>query len=298
MNISRYFTLHSLARWFGCLSLALLMSFAGVSEAQSKKKKKKKKKKPRQEQTQPEQTQPEQTQPEQTQSNSLSKKDAQTLLRVERKLLAYATQAARTELGDLAKTDNSAAQNALGRIYEQEKNYDEAQRRLEKAGRLAPGDPAPWAHLGEAYLHQKRQAEASTAFREAEKRANALVKKAPSDASAHYYLGLSRGRLKKFAPALESLSRAHQLDPKDPLPVHHMGVIKAAQQKWQEAVDLLSQALTLNSNMAYAYYYRGQSASRLKRKDMLIADLERFLELAPGSPEAPIARRTLDAARR
>ena len=82
------------------------------------------------------------------------------------------------------------------------------------------------------------------------------------------------------------------------MPVYQLGVTEALQQKWPGAVDLLTEALELNQSIAYAYYYRGQSAGRMGRKDMLIADLERFLELAPDAPEAPIAARTVASARR
>ncbi len=222
----------------------------------------------------------------------------QTLRKVDRKLLAYATAAARSDLGELADDETTGSLIALGRIYEQEKQYNKAKECFDKAGQLSPGNPTPWAFLGESYLHQKRQDAATSAFKEARNKATALLKRKPEHPLGHYYLGVARQRLGQYVLAAESLRKARELNSLDPMPVFQLGVTEALQQKWQGAVDLLTEALELNKNIAYAYYYRGQSAGQIGRKDMLIADLERFLELAPNAPEAPIAARTVASARR
>lgn len=232
------------------------------------------------------------------QSAPSAKQADQALRQVDQKLLAYATKAAREALGGLAKEQKAGPLIALGRIYEQEKNYPEAANCFKKAGDMAPADPAPYAYLGEAYLHQKRQSEADAAFREVEKRAKAAVAKNANDAEAHYYLGLAQQNLRQYGAAEASLAKARQLSSGDPKPVYQLGVTKALQGKWQESVNLLTEALEINPNLAYAYFYRGQAASKVNRKDMLIADLQRFLELAPDAPEAPIARRTIASTRR
>ncbi len=222
----------------------------------------------------------------------------ETLGKVNLDLLAYATETARTKLGPLADDETTASLVALGRIYEQEKRYAKARECFEKAGELAPGNPAPWIFLGESYLHQKRPDAATGAFEEARKKATAFLAKKPDHPTALYYLGVARQRLEQYGLAVESLKRARELDPSNPMPIYQLGVTDALQQKWQGAVDLLTEALELNQSIAYAYYYRGQSAGKIGRKDMLIADLERFLELAPNAPEAPIAARTVASARR
>lgn len=232
------------------------------------------------------------------QSRPPAKQAGETLKKVDQKLLAYATAEARSELGAMANQQTAGALTVLGRIYEQEKSYGEAATALKKAAEMDPADPAPFAHLGEAYLHQKRQGEADAAFREVEKRAKAAVAKSPNDASAQYYLGVAQQRLRQYDAAAASLAKARQLDPGNPLPIYQQGLTKALEGKWQDSVSLLTEALDLNPSLAYAYYYRGQSAAQINRKDMLIADLQRFLELAPEAPEAPIARRTIASARR
>lgn len=223
---------------------------------------------------------------------------AATLDQVGHKILAYATAEARSELGETAKKENARVVTALGRILEQEKSYAESAAQLRKAGQMAPADPAPWAYLGESYLRQKKTGDATAAFRETEKRAAALVAKDPQNAEALYFLGLARQYLGQTGTARETLEKARRLDPKNPRPVFQLGVSRVMVEQWQEAVDLLTAALELHPDFAYAYYYRGLAAAKLGKKDLLIADLERFLKLAPNAPEAPIARRTVASAGR
>jgi tetratricopeptide (TPR) repeat protein len=219
--------------------------------------------------------------------------------KVEGRLQAYATAQARQELGDLAKGSKDARVLAtLGRILEQEQSYKKAETQFRNAARFAPGDPAPWAHLGHAYFHQKREAEGKGAYSEAAKRAQAAVKKNPQDSRAFYYLGVANLRLGKYPQATANLGKARKLSPGDAMTVYHLGVTRTLEGKWNEAIVLLSEAIKMETDLAYAYFYRGQAASRVGRKDMLIADLKRFLELAPKSPEAPLAARTVAAARR
>jgi regulator of sirC expression with transglutaminase-like and TPR domain len=80
--------------------------------------------------------------------------------------------------------------------------------------------------------------------------------------------------------------------------LHQIGVTRAFQQQWAPAVEQLNRAIEMDSGLAYAYYYRGLAAEKVGRKDLLINDLERFLALAPNAPEAERARAVLNAARR
>jgi Flp pilus assembly protein TadD len=60
--------------------------------------------------------------------------------------------------------------------------------------------------------------------------------------------------------------------------------------KIPEAIPELERAATLAPNHAYAHYYLGMSYNQTDRKDLSIAHLRRFLELAPDAPEAPAVR--------
>jgi regulator of sirC expression with transglutaminase-like and TPR domain len=75
--------------------------------------------------------------------------------------------------------------------------------------------------------------------------------------------------------------------------LYQMGATRYLQQRWQDAVDLTTQALERNQRLAYGYWVRGNAAGQVDRKDLLVNDLRRFVELAPNAPEAERARRIL-----
>ena len=63
----------------------------------------------------------------------------------------------------------------------------------------------------------------------------------------------------------------------------------------QAAFDQPSRAIELYSGYAYAYYYRALAANKIGRQDVAVNDLDRFLRVAPGAPEAPKATRLLES---
>ncbi|MCP4657437.1 MAG: tetratricopeptide repeat protein [bacterium] len=250
-------------------------------------------------QQQKKQKQQQQKQQQEQQKKQKQQQIVQTLSKVDRKLLSYATADARNELKPVRSEADAGVLVALGRVLEQEKKLDEAAAKFREAAKTAPGDPAPWVYLGEAYRRQKREGDAKSAFKEAEKRAGAEVGGDAKNAMAHYYRGVAQQGLGQYGAAMASLGKARQLDPNNPLPVYQLGVTRALEQKnWQEAVDLLTEAIEMNPSIAYAYFYRGQAASKIKRNDLLIADLGRFIKLAPEAPEAAIAARIVASVRR
>lgn len=222
----------------------------------------------------------------------------QVLRQVEPKLLSYATEEAKSILQPVAAASDADVLIAKGRIFAQEKKYGEAIQTLRRACEMEPDSPAAWAYLGETQKYANQESEARASFMEAAKRAQQRVAADPADAEAWYHLGMARRELDQYGAALESLAKARQLAPNDPMPLVQIGHVHYEQEKYQPAVDVLSQAIEMNSGVAYAYFYRGLAASKVGRKDLLIADLKRFLTLAPGAPEAPLAARLVQSTRR
>ena len=211
------------------------------------------------------------------------------------KLLAYSTKEAREALApvtDRAATDAQVAL-ALGRVLEQEKKYPDAIASLQKAAKFAPADPAPQVYLGEAYLRQKKQKEADAAF----KKGLELAKTATGFDSS-YYQGVAQLRLKQYDAAVGSFKRALEARPGSAETLHQLGVATSFQQKWEEAAGWFDQALAKDTSLAYAYYYRGLAQDKRGKKDLAVADMNRFLKLAPSSPEAALAKAYVGAASR
>lgn len=216
------------------------------------------------------------------------------LTAVEQLLNRWQTPAARAELQKSLDRNRADHLAALGRVLAQEGNYGEAQAELQKATQLAPSDPDPWIHLGEVRLAVNQQAPANQAFEQARQLAEQRVKSS-RDKRNLYLLGVAQQRTKRYGEAIRTLSEARDKDPNDAMVLYQMGATHAFQEHWGEAIDLLTKALERDPGLAYAYYYRGLSHSRTGRKDLLINDLSRFLQLAPKAPEAPRARRLVQS---
>jgi tetratricopeptide (TPR) repeat protein len=211
------------------------------------------------------------------------------------KLLAYKTGEARAALAPVTDKAGSDAQVALalGRVLEQEKKYPDAIASLQKAAKLAPADPAPQLVLGETYLRQKKQKEADAAFRK-----GLELAKAASGFESSYWQGVAQLRLKQYDAAVASLKRALEAKSGHPETLYRLGVATSFQQKWEEAAGWFDQALAQDAALAYAYYYRGLAQDKRGKKDLAVADLNRFLKVAPASPEAALAKAYVDAASR
>jgi tetratricopeptide (TPR) repeat protein len=213
-------------------------------------------------------------------------------------LLAYAIGSARQGLGGVRDPQSAEALVAEGRVLTLENRYDEAVARFDRAAAAAPDDPAPLVHKGEALLYARQDAAARQALGAAQARAQARVDHGPGDAESWLYLGMAQRHQGQLDAAYASLERARALAPSDERILYEMGATRYVQQRWQPAIDLMTQTLGINPRVAYAYYLRGIAASQANQKDLTVNDLGRFLELAPGAPEAERARKVLASLQR
>ncbi|HWM91308.1 MAG TPA: tetratricopeptide repeat protein [Thermoanaerobaculia bacterium] len=270
------------ARLLTALLCALLLSPL-AADAQKKGGGKKGKGKGKQEQPQP---QPEQQQPPPPQAPAPPPPQVGT---VDRRLWEYKTSDARSAVEPVAgqADSNAAVAVAVGRVLEQEKKYGESEAKLRKATELAPSDPAAWVWLGETYLRQRNSGAADGAFRKAAEVAG----------GNDYYLGVARLRLRQYDEAVAALERARGSSFGALVP-YQIGVARFSQQQWQPAMDQLNQAIQMDSNLAFAYFYRGLTADKMKRTDILVNDMEQFLKLAPNAPEAEAAKAVLRAVKK
>jgi tetratricopeptide (TPR) repeat protein len=217
-----------------------------------------------------------------------------------RKLDAFQAQEARAALEPLVPQAASNADVAIayGRLLEQERKYDESTSVLQKAAVAAPSDPRVPLWLGETFLRQRKTAEADAAFRKAEELAASAVVSSPSNVDALVVRGAALSRLRRFDEAIVVLGRARELDGARAETLYQMGATRAFQQQWSEAVTLLTETVAKDTGRAMAYYYRGLAYDKLGRKDLMVLDLDRFVKLAPGAPEAERARAVLAGASR
>ncbi len=72
-----------------------------------------------------------------------------------------------------------------------------------------------------------------------------------------------------------------------------LGEALAGQRKYADAAAAMSSAIAAKPDLAYAYFWRGQSYYGLKQKDKMVADFTTFLKLAPTAPEAATVKQLL-----
>jgi tetratricopeptide (TPR) repeat protein len=280
---------------FVAITALLLTAPAALDAAQREKKKPGRKPKPGQGQQQ--QQQGSQEKPPEGQANNpppAPEPPPAAVGAVDRKLVEYRTSEARSAINAVSdQADRNAyVAAALGRVLEQEKNYGDAVARLRKATELAPSEPGPWVYLGAVYSRQNQKGEADSAFRKA-----AELAQGKSDGDSLYYLGVAQQQLGQYDQAIQTLERARSARGDGPVS-YQIGVTQAYKENWNAAVEQLDRAINADSGLALAYYYRGLANEKLGRKDKLINDMERFVALAPNSPEADRARALLRAAMR
>ncbi len=188
-------------------------------------------------------------------------------------------------------------ETAWGLLLAEEGKVDDGIARLRAAKDVLAGDPAPAYWLGEVLYTFRRDLSGGTeAWRAAEARASAILDKAHDDPRASFYAGASRVRLKRFDAAREALevAAANGWDPA--MVAYQQGLSYAFEQKWSDAASRLTAALEADLSYAHAWYYRALCREKLKQTSEMLADLERFLQLAPDAPEAETARSILKAA--
>ena len=215
------------------------------------------------------------------------------LIAMEPHLLAYAIGPARDALGRFSDPQSAGALVGEGRVLTLEQQYSAAVTRFDRAAEAAPDDPAPLVYKGEAQLYARQDAAARQSLAAGKERAQARLDRSADDSESWLLLGIAQRHLGELDAAYASLERARALAGGDERVLYEMGATRYVQQRWQPAIDLLTQAIGINPRVAYAYYLRGVAASQSNRKDLTVNDLGRFLELAPTAPVAERARKVL-----
>jgi len=184
-----------------------------------------------------------------------------------------------------------------GRILEQEGKAGEALEAYQAASDLEPKNPEPHLYLGGVHEAAKRPEQARTHYQAAFNRATNWTRREPETADAYYALGQATQGLGHLDEATSAYNRALELEPEAPLPALYLGTIYYRQENWPQARKMFDQALLHNKNIAMAYFFRGITYGKLKKKAAMMADLDHFVAMAPNAPEAETARAILSAVR-
>ena len=123
-------------------------------------------------------------------------------------------------------------------------------------------------------------------YAESSKLLKKVVKKARTDDTAWYYLGLSLMRKKELKDAIKALENAVQLQPKSASA--HIALGYALLMRNQNAVALKEAlaAQAIDARLADAHYVSGVAYLRLGKRDSALQEAETILQIDPKSANA------------
>ncbi len=97
--------------------------------------------------------------------------------------------------------------------------------------------------------------------------------------------------------AMQHIAKAQSIEPENAEAFYQKGVIFGYQRNTEEAINSLKKCLEFQSDHVYAHYLMGLAYNQIKRIDLAVEHLDKFLFLAPEAPEAEQVRRLLSALR-
>ena len=159
-------------------------------------------------------------------------------------------------------------------------DYANADKWLSKAVELNPGDAEAWYYLGRAKYNEERFQEAVHAFEQCLARDTKNIK-------AEDNLGLSYAALDRREEAVTAYEKAiaWQSDSlvKDSGPFVDFGTLLLDENRLEEAVGYLSQAIAISPNESRAHAGLGKAYAKLNQLEKAQGELEAAVRLAPGN---------------
>lgn len=166
------------------------------------------------------------------------------------------------------RPENYRAHYVLGRIYDQEGQYDLALTHYKKSVAIRPDFADGYNNLGITHFNQDE-------FDQAEKYYRHALKLKPDFAKAHNNLGLLFAKQKKYPQALAAYQKALEIDPKLAIAYSNLGKISDEQGRPQEAIDYFRQAFQTDP---YDPYNRQRLVLMLTGQDQLTEAAEVYVE--------------------
>ncbi len=149
--------------------------------------------------------------------------------------------------------NNRQALVATGKLYQTEKNYQQAEIYFNRARMILPSDPEILTELAIIHGSLGEDELAGTILRQ-------VVALKPQDPAAYNNLGFNYLLLNMYAEAIETLQKALSLDPGNPRIRNNLAAAYALNNKSQRAFDLLRQTEgepAAYNDMGYFFMMRG-----------------------------------------
>ncbi len=159
-------------------------------------------------------------------------------------------------------------------------DYVSAARYLEQSLQMAPNDVEARYHLGRVRYQQNQFDAAMTAFEE-------VLRRKPRDVKAQDNLGLCFEAKNKVELAIAAYKRAIEFDSASAAhseqPYLDLGKLLTTLNRAPEAIPLLEQAVSIDSNSATAHYELGRAHFALGKLEPASLQLEQAVSLEPAN---------------
>ena len=176
------------------------------------------------------------------------------------------------------QADRAEARSALALLRLRQGRLEEAEQQLQAAMRLDAFYTPAYLNLADLRRAQGREAQAQQALRQG-------LAQRPEDALLHYALGLALVRQRQPEAALESLQRAHGLQPGDGRIAYAYALALEPGQP-EQALALLEEALQRNPFDADLLWAAASYSFKHRRTAAAQAYAERLLAIDPQSAQA------------
>jgi tetratricopeptide (TPR) repeat protein len=182
----------------------------------------------------------------------------------------------------------------LGRAFTDLSKFEDARQQFARYVAARPDDSSGHCALGMTLAALERPAEARIQF----ERSIAL---APAQTESYFRLGLLDLDSHDLESAARNMRHVMEHDPKHAGALAALGRVEYEQKRYNEASDMLQQAIANDDSLRAAHYYLGLTYARMGRKAESEQELEkatqlehqevekRFTILDPGSARAPDA---------
>jgi tetratricopeptide (TPR) repeat protein len=157
-------------------------------------------------------------------------------------------------------------------------DFADADKWLTRSLQLEPGDSQAWYYLGRAKYNENRFAEAIAAFEECLKRSAKSVQVVENLGLA--YAGLGRPE-EAIAAYKTAMALQENFPKKDPGPYIDMGDLLLDQNRAEDAVTYLRQAVEIAPRNSKAHELLGKGYARLNRLPLAQGELETAIRIAP-----------------
>ena len=187
-------------------------------------------------------------------------------------------------------TEMRTAFNA-GLAAMKEKNYEEAVKQFNAAAEKDPAQPAIFANLGVALSNLKKYDDSVAAFRKA-------VELKSDDAALFANLSAALADAGKIEEAAKAVAELAKLNPSFAgLGYYNLGIVLINRGKSKEAVETFSKAIEIDPKNAKSYYQLGLAYfGSTDTMSQAVSNLEKYLQLEPTGPYADAAKKLLEAA--